>query len=109
MTNTTTAPDTAQQDAPCPVVSGEPDTKPSEYSVTNEDFFGGLIIIALAVAMLALVVAIGGAKDIKVVLEMEGGPYGSDKRLRAVTSCIPYNATFEQELSCYQAVFRGGF
>jgi hypothetical protein len=62
---------------------------------------GGIAVIACIVAVVALVAAIGngGAPD------APKGVTGFDLQM-AVERCIPvWDATFEQELACYQAVY----
>jgi hypothetical protein len=61
---------------------------------------GGIAVIACIIAVVALVVAIakGGAPD------APKGVTGFDLQM-AVERCTPYDATFEQELACFQAVY----
>lgn len=61
------------------------------------------IVIAGAICFLALIVAITEPRPVvnKVGLD-------SHDLSLVVGWCIPYNATFEQELACYQAVYGGG-
>ena len=61
---------------------------------------GGFAVLALVLSVVAITVGIarGGSSSVPE------GVTGFDLRL-AVDTCTPYNATFEQELACYQAVY----
>lgn len=61
---------------------------------------GGIAVIACIIAFVALMVAISSNHG----SDSQDGIDGFDLSL-AVDRCIPYKATFEQELACYQAVY----
>ena len=61
---------------------------------------GGIAVIACIIAVVALVVAV--AKN--DAPDAPKGVTGFDLQM-AVERCTPYDATFEQELACYQAVY----
>ena len=65
----------------------------------------GTLMVGATVAFLALVVALVGTKDVRVKVDLNNE---SVYRLNDIVGfCTPSNATFEQELACYQAVFGG--
>lgn len=71
----------------------------------NEETSAGIIltcVLLIVLLFIAIIVsAFSGSSDIAIE-----GVTGLDLRL-AVESCIPYDATFEQELACYQAIYGG--
>lgn len=58
------------------------------------------IMIAGAICFLALIVAITEPRPVVNEVGLDDGDL-----YRAVSQCIPYDSTFEQELACYQAIY----
>jgi hypothetical protein len=70
---------------------------PIEHEIATA---GGIAVIAGVVAVVALVFAVAKGS----VPDAPKGVTGFDLQI-AVGRCTPYNATFEQELACFQAVY----